>query len=473
MFEVAAIYLVVVALAIFADWRRGLTIVALTTIVQDPLRKLTPDQPVALSLMAGVVVVITLIASLRTPTPRDVEYSRGYRALVAAAIIFVAMIGLQAVNGFLWHGSVFAVALGILTYLGPLPAILVGRRLARLSGDAAIMRFLKSYLLLTIPAVCTIYLQYSGVDWAVLGDVGNGIQMYDVLLNGAPLGTFGGLFRSSEIAAWHICACCCFVTLVLSYRNISTRSLLLCAAIVAALLALGVVTGRRKLIIEVAVFLAAYVFLIALIGKIGLRLWIAVGFALAAVGFVASSLENYLTSDAVYRQFLARGRTGFTDAADRFQQLGLEPLVWAYNRFGPFGGGVGAATAGAQNYGVDANMVAVGEGGLGKLAGELGWPGLAAGLCLLVLLARHVLKMTHFAAAESMPEARLRCGLAAFLIANFSVFSVATQVFNDLFVLTTLGLCVGALISNPRHRTRWRQETATADALAPEGALGT
>lgn len=452
MYEVAAVYLLIAALSILADWRRGLPIVVVTTIIQDPLRKLTPDQPIAFSLMAGVIAVVTLLASLGQVRGVSVwRFMRAdYRALIFAAGVFISIIALQSVNGALSHGSIFAVALGVLTYLGPLPAILVGRHLAQTAGDQAVLGFLRTYLILMIPAIFTLALQYSGVDWPILGEVGQGLHIYDVIYNGAPVVTYSGVFRSSEIAAWHIAAACCFFTIAVTQRTVSPVSLLICLAVIGALIALGVLTGRRKLLIQVTVFLIAYVFLVAFIGRIGLRVWLAVGVAGVAVWVVAQALQNVVTSDAVYRQFLARGQSGFYGVGDRFSKLGLEPLFWAYDRFGPMGGGVGAATSGAQNYGVDAMMVAVGEGGFGKLAGELGWPGLAAAIWLGAALASYVLKNTSLVAARAPQAGRLRCGMTAFLIANISAFSVATQVFNDLFVLSTLGLFIGALLSQPK-----------------------
>lgn len=451
MYEVALIYLAIAALLIFGDWRRGLAIIVLTTIIQDPLRKLTPDQPIAFSLMTGVIAVVTLLASLGRARGRsDIELMRGdYRLLVFTSGVFIAIIGLQSINGVLSHGSLIAVALGAMTYLGPLPAILVGRHLAQTTGDRAVLGFMKTYLLLAIPAVFTIALQYVGLDWPIFGDVGQGIRIYDVIVNGAPVATFSGVFRSSEIAAWHVAACCCFFTIVTTQRRIGARSLLLCLAVIGVLIALGVLTGRRKLLIQVTVFLAAYVFLVAFIGRTGIRIWVVVAIGAIVTWIVGVLLQDVVVSDTVYRQFLTRGQSGFSGVGDRFSKLGLEPLVWAYDRFGPMGGGVGSATSGAQNYGVDATMVAVGEGGFGKLAGELGWPGLVAAAWLGVALASYVLKNTSLIARRSTQAGRLRCGMTAFLIANFSAFSVATQVFNDLFVLTTLGLFIGALLTQP------------------------
>jgi hypothetical protein len=53
--EVAISLLAVPAFWAFAEWRLGLLLCLATAIVQDPLRKLTPDQPV---LFIGFVAVV-------------------------------------------------------------------------------------------------------------------------------------------------------------------------------------------------------------------------------------------------------------------------------------------------------------------------------------------------------------------------------------------------------------------------------
>ena len=54
-----------------------------------------------------------------------------------------------------------------------------------------------------------------------------------------------------------------------------------------------------------------------------------------------------------------------------------------------------------------------------------------------------------FVSARSARLARLSYGIFALLVANGAVFSVATQVFGDVFVLLVLGLNLGFLLAMP------------------------
>ena len=70
-------------------------------------------------------------------------------------------------------------------------------------------------------------------------------------------------------------------------------------------------------------------------------------------------------------------KTAFGDAPERFVEIGIAPIMWAYDRFGLFGAGLGVGTQGTQYFGGDAEIGAgAAEGGLGKITLELGIPGL-------------------------------------------------------------------------------------------------
>ena len=53
--ELAISLLVIPVFWAFAEWRLGLLLCLVTAILQDPLRKLTPDQPVLFVVFVGVV----------------------------------------------------------------------------------------------------------------------------------------------------------------------------------------------------------------------------------------------------------------------------------------------------------------------------------------------------------------------------------------------------------------------------------
>ena len=54
----------------------------------------------------------------------------------------------------------------------------------------------------------SIVMEYAGLDWQVLGDVGEGFRMHE---KGVLLTAHSGFFRASEIAAWHAATSVCFL----------------------------------------------------------------------------------------------------------------------------------------------------------------------------------------------------------------------------------------------------------------------
>src|SRR6185436_2502609 len=121
-----------------------------------------------------------------------------------------------------------------------------------------------------------ILLEYAGLDWPVLGDVGEGFRMVQ---EETILTANSGFFRASETAAWHTSTTVCVLLLLSSVRRISTARLVTVGGLVLGLLAIGVLTGRRKMFVEIIIFLSVYTSLLSLFGKGGIKLAIGAIFA--------------------------------------------------------------------------------------------------------------------------------------------------------------------------------------------------
>jgi hypothetical protein len=74
-----------------------------------------------------------------------------------------------------------------------------------------------------------------------------------------------------------------------------------------------------------------------------------------------------------------------------------------------------------------------------------------------------------FNSERATSVARLAYGLVAFLIANLAVFSVATQLFGDLFVLLILGTIAGFFLATPvlAERERAQRDAPRVPVPAP------
>lgn len=454
-----ALVLLPALVAAFSNWRRGLFACVVVAILQDPLRKLAPGEPVYYILLAGVVFGAACLAAWGRVSLDPNRIAGWRRHLSAPFNLFLLLLAMQAANAYLQFGSPILVGIGLLSYLAPLPALVLGYQYAKRGGSRGIERWLWFYLGVVLFALISVYLEYAGLNSPVFGEVGPGIAIYDRNL-GLYIEANCGLFRASEVAAWHAGTAACLLFLVGTERRLTIPRILIAFLLLGFLVGIGLLTGRRKMLVEVSIFLSVYFFLMAMFRKGGRKLAAMALLAgllsyIAAIGLLEAdpSEKQY---HAGYRQqesylsYVERGKTVIEDIPERFQILGIQPVEAVVNRFGPFGAGLGAGSQGAQHFGGGATVFGgAAEGGLGKITMELGLPGLLLVAWLAVAMVRHIWRVLGFVSARSARLARLSYGLFALLVANGAVFSIATQVFGDVFVLLVLGLCLGFLLAMP------------------------
>jgi peptidoglycan/LPS O-acetylase OafA/YrhL len=94
----------------------------------------------------------------------------------------------------------------------------------------------------------------------------------------------------------------------------------------------------------------------------------------------------------------------------------------------------------------------------------LGWFGWA--------LTRHLWAILKQVNRQSKPLSKIAFGLASFLVANVATFTVATQVYGDIFILLLVGTALGALLAMPVLAERALQRRILSVSPAPRaGAL--
>jgi hypothetical protein len=449
--------LVAVALALalsLADWRKGLVACIAVGFLQDPLRKLWPDEPVYLTALVGVVfAAVALGAAFRGEllAIRTAVEWRCFRWPVAAfCLVVVAQTGRTLAQ---YQNATLAV-LGVMGYLAPLAAAAVGYSFAR--SAPMVRRFLAYYAMLSVAAATGVYLGFLGYDWPVLDQVGPGLILFAQDLR---LDLYPGFMRSPDVAAWHAASAVC-VLVLLERMGKRPWGRLAIPALILFLLGATILTGRRKAVAEIVLFLAIYCALLAY-ARVGARRVAAVAALTALIAWLA--LPQLLEMEDVgpeLEPYLRHSATGFADAPDRFTSLGLGSVGWAIDRHGLAGAGAGTGSQGGQYFGGGAELVGgAPEGGLGKITTELGLPGLLAVAWVLAAFVWALWRGRAEVRLLSHELLRLRYGLLAFLGANAVNFIVASQVYGDLFVLLLVGLGVGFVLAIPR--------------LAPTGQPGT
>ena len=452
MFEISLGVLAAFCFVALRNWPLGLYAVVVMALIQDPMRKLVPGQPPFFILFCGAVFAAAMVGAGASRVNLFPNVIIGwYRYLNWAFTAFAVIVVAQAFNSLLRYGNPMIPALGLISYLAPFVALGLAFNFMALGGVERVKSFLVFYCICASTALSTLWLQNFGVDWPILGEVGVGIQITDIA---GTVIAHSGTFRASEIAAWHAATCSCLAILLTGLRKVAPTRLLVAILLLAALASVGILTGRRKMLVQIIIFASAYLGLLAvyLRGTIGWALAAGILCGIAYLGDVfAFGLDAGELADrsAEYSVYMARSKSVFEAIPERFTELGLVPVMWAYGWFGIFGGGVGIGTQGVQHLAEMGDHIGAAEGGLGKIALELGVPGLFIAGWLAVAFLRHILLVLRYVSERSPEVTRLACGLAALLIANAASFSVATQTYGDIFVLLFLGLTLGALLAAP------------------------
>lgn len=416
--------------------------------LQDPFRKVVAGEPIYLIVTVGVVFAFVLLQVIQSRSLRElVEPLTGWSSSTRAPILlFFVVLVAQLLHSLIRYKSVVLSGIGFVSYLAPFLAIMVGYALVSRTQD--IRRFLKFYVLVGFLLAITVLASFSGVDWAIFKEIGVGLKIYD---QGTVLRSFSGFMRTGEIAAWHIATSCCFLIMLFFSSDKNKSNLLVAVLIVLMLIAISL-TGRRKMLMLVSMFSVLFIF-----GQAFYRRTFTINYVimLTTVLIVAWLVMEVLIPDGLMygvQNYLARGSSVYGDVYERAMEMGVRPISWAIHRVGVFGGGLGIASQGSHLFNVTAIAGGSGEGGLGKVVVELGIPGLLVSLWLVVAYARYISSAIKLSAQPFVPERvlPLMLGIAALLAVNVLTFSVATQVYGDIFILIVIGLMAGFLFALPK-----------------------
>jgi hypothetical protein len=475
--ELAFLVVGFAALMAVNSWPATLVLCTLIGILQDPMRKLAPGQPVYFVVLVGVVFAAGWLGAFSAKVPLRPRAIHQWQGNVGAPFaLFVFLVIAQALHSFALFGSPTMTAIGVLSYGAAVPAIVLAYQWAIRFGIGGISRLMLVYVVVASISLVGVYLEYIGVDWQILGQVGEGLIIYDV---SRALKAYAGFFRAAEIAAWHTATIACCAVMLLFGRRRSLPGLVGAGGLVLVLVAIGTLTGRRKLLVQVAMFLCVYFGLFALFQRHASKLAGVIGGAglvcyLLIIGLVDAdpgervyaSHRLAVDSDDVFVAYALRARSVIEDVGDRVSGFGIRPVAWAYDQWGFFGAGVGAGSQGTQHFGgwelVNGGAA---EGGLGKIMLELGVPGLVVVVWLGTAMVRYVGRTLDYVTVTSPAHARLGYGLAALLASNAAAFSVATQAYGDVFILLYLGCSTGFLLALPVLASRARQLKRPAAVL--------
>ena len=444
--ETILISLVVLGvLCTFANLRAALVIAVLVDVIRDPIRKLTPEQPVYLTLLGaslwGWLLVLAFTAHRKDLSVLLSRWPGLRRAilLLATALILASIISL----GF-YNGSFTLVAIGGVSYGAPAAAIAAGYVI--FSSADRMLFFFRTFVIINFVCILSGFLEYGGVQSPLFG----GINFHWIRYQGnETLDLMSGIYRSPDILGFHAALVCIFsIVLYQHSRSNARRAWLLIAAVAVCVL---VIAGRRKMMGVPIVFVASQVLLSARLRSRNLRHAAAV--PLLFVSLAAGMLWLAFSSDESSSLYLGYAGSTVTEAADRVDRYLIGGSAGTIRSVGILGGGLGTGTQGRYYLDIKTTSATKGwqEDGVSKLFLELGVQGVVLVICAAFWLVR-TFRTAIFCARWNHQSTNLRIGLAAIALGCFASYLVAHQHFTgdpSLAVICTMLL--GGILASADH----------------------
>ncbi|MDP9190986.1 MAG: hypothetical protein M3P06_04705 [Acidobacteriota bacterium] len=416
------------------DWRRAWLLVMVCAVIQDPVRKLTAGSPVWISFGVVGLYAAILFAARNEMRVYAAEFTRRFKSISTGITTFIFLLLIAALNGLVTYGfdKWKAPAISFVTYAIPVIAALLGY--TWLQREEMMLRFLRIYAAITSVALIGTVLEYMRVDSRLLGLVsfeGDYIRH----LPGIQIRMLSGFYRSPDVMAWHA-GMLTAIGVALVLRAGMRREVLIWSALAGWGFFNCMIAGRRKAIYFVIVFCVMFLW------RYVRRVRPSQMFASLGLLLVLGLVVNYLSSDegtSVYTQsaVATRGELG-----QRFEG----GVMQTFREVGYMGAGLGTATQGVHHL-LGSNSIGWQEGGLGKVAMEIGLPGLVALFIMVIIVGRMLLILTRIPDVPGSSQF-LRVMLFALVSANISGFIASAQAYNDAVLGLTAGFLVGGLFAS-------------------------
>jgi hypothetical protein len=416
------------------DWRRAWFLVMVCGVIQDPVRKLSAGSPVWISFAVVALYACILFAARNEMRVCAAEFTRRFKNISTGITAFIVLLLVAALNGLVTYGfdKWPAPAISFVTYVIPIIAALLGY--TWLQREEMILRFFRLYAAMTSVALIGTVLEYLRVPSRMLGLVsfeGDYIRH----LPGIQVRMLSGIYRSPDMMAWHA-SMLTAIGVAMVLRAGLRRQMLIWSAAAGWGFFNCMIAGRRKAIYFVIIF--CLMFLWRYLRRV-------------APGQVFASLGLLLILGLVVNQLSSReGTSVYTRSAVASSgELGQRfegGVMQTFRENGYMGAGLGTATQGVHHL-LGANAIGWQEGGLGKVAIEVGLPGLIALMIMVVIVGRMLLTLTRIGDVPGSSQF-IRVMLFALVVANIAGFIASAQAYNDAMLALTAGFLVGGLFAS-------------------------
>ncbi len=123
--------ILICAVIAILDWRKGIYACVVAALVQDPLRKLIPEEPVYLTVVAAAVLALAVVRAYSSGVSFSPRQIAGWgQGLATPALFLMLWVLLQSLHSLIAYGNPMVSAVGFFSYFAPVPALLVSARTA-------------------------------------------------------------------------------------------------------------------------------------------------------------------------------------------------------------------------------------------------------------------------------------------------------------------------------------------------------
>lgn len=431
------------------DWRRGWLLAILIGAIQDPARKLTPGTPVVMSLSIVVIYFVVIFSAQHTLQAHAREFSRRFANLFGGVTVVLFLLFLAAVNGLFTFGleGWKAPALGLFVYCAPIPAVILGY--AYLQKEEQIYGLFRFYALVTSIAMIGTPLEYLRLPWRVLGTVALNEDNLR-LITGLQIRMLSGFYRGPDIMGLHA-AILTMIGIIMTIRLKILRRTWIWMLVSGWGFLNCLISGRRKALYMIAVFLLAFLW------RYFRRL---TGVQFAAFAF-AGMVMVFVVAKVSQNEEASVYTTGAVTSQEEIYGRLEGGLAETVEQSGIMGAGLGTATQGAYHVLNGQGIARLGwqEGGLGKLAMELGVPGLI-GVAVLGIAA--LMTMLKISGHPDVPGSSqlTRAALFGIVVANVVEFMASAQAYSDAVLTLLAAFFAGCLFATAALDERLAGATA-------------
>jgi hypothetical protein len=435
------------------DWRRGWLLVMICGVIQDPVRKLTPGSPVYISFAVVALYAVILFSARNEMRTHASEFARRFGSVSTGIMVFIFLLLIAAVNGMVTYGfdKWKAPMISLVTYVIPVIAALLGY--TWLQREEMMLRFLRIYAAITSVALIGTVLEYLRVHSRLLGLVsfeGDYIRH----LPGIQIRMLSGIYRSPDVMAWHA-GMLTVIGVAMTLRAGLRRQMLIWSAVAGWGFFNCMIAGRRKAIYFVLVFCVMFLW------RYARRVQTAQIFATMGLLAILFSVVNYFSGDEDKSVYTRGAVASQLELGQRFEG----GVMQTFREVGYMGAGLGTATQGVHHL-LGSNSIGWQEGGLGKVAMEVGLPGLIALSVMGVIVLRLLLILTRITDVPGSSQF-LRVILFSLVTANIAGFIASAQAYTDAVMALTAGFLVGGLFASAALDERTAEANRIAEAMKP------